>query len=156
VRFATCTRSDASRSLICCVSPIRPIDRLAAVVASRRENMRIEGHTDNVPIHNYHFSSNWELSVSRAAELVKLFIYRYNFALPRLSAAGYAELHPVVDNNSTDGRARNRRVDIVILNPTSFRVDSTTVKFAPSHLFFPSFCAKNGLFSKTTSRPLIA
>lgn len=101
------------------MSPIRPIDRLAAVLASRRENMRIEGHTDNVPIHNYHFSSNWELSVSRATELVKLFIYRYNFALPRLSAAGYAELHPVVDNNSTDGRARNRRVDIVILNPTS-------------------------------------
>jgi chemotaxis protein MotB len=98
---------------------MRSIDRLAAVLASRGENMRIEGHTDNVAIHNAHFRSNWELSTSRATELVKLFIYRYHVAPSRLSAAGYAEFHPVAENTSADGRARNRRVDIVILNPTN-------------------------------------
>jgi chemotaxis protein MotB len=100
-------------------SSVDSIDRLAAVLASRDENLRIEGHTDNVPIDNAHFPSNWELSTSRATELVKLFIYRYQFAPSRLSAAGYAEFHPVVENTSADGRARNRRVDIVILNPTN-------------------------------------
>jgi chemotaxis protein MotB len=95
------------------------VDRLAAVLASRGENMRIEGRTDNVPIHNAHFPSNWELSTSRATELVTLFIYRYQFAPSRLSAAGYAEFHPVAENNSADGRVRNRRVDIVILNPAN-------------------------------------
>jgi chemotaxis protein MotB len=59
------------------------------------------------------------LSTSRATELVKLFVYRYQFAPSRLSAAGYAEFHPVAENTSADGRARNRRVDIVILNPTN-------------------------------------
>jgi chemotaxis protein MotB len=95
------------------------VDRLAAVLASRGENMRIEGRTDNVPIHNAHFPSNWELSTSRATELVTLFICRYQFAPSRLSAAGYAEFHPVAENTSADGRVRNRRVDIVILNPAN-------------------------------------
>ena len=101
------------------VSSVGSVDRLAAVLASRSENMRIEGHTDNVPIHNAHFPSNWELSTSRATELVKFFMYRYQFTPSRLSAAGYLEFHPVAGNTSTDGRARNRRVDIVILNPAS-------------------------------------
>ena len=93
------------------------VDRLAEVLASRTESMRIEGHTDNVPIHNGHFASNWELSTARASELIKLFIERYRFAPARLSAAGFAEYHPVAPNDSAEGRARNRRVDIVILNP---------------------------------------
>lgn len=100
-------------------SSVGSIDRLAAVLSVRDENMRIEGHTDNVPIHNAHFPSNWELSTSRATEPVKLFIYRYQIAPSRLSAAGYAEFHPVAENTSADGRARNRRVDIVILNPSN-------------------------------------
>jgi flagellar motor protein MotB len=53
-------------------SSVGSIDGLVAVLASRSENMRIEGHTDNVPLHNTHFPSNWELSTSRATELVKL------------------------------------------------------------------------------------
>ena len=101
------------------VSSVGSVDRLAAVLVSCSENMRIEGHTDNVPIHNAHFPSNWELSTSRATELVELLIYRYQFTPSRLSAAGYAEFHPVAGNTSTDGRARNRRADIVILNPAS-------------------------------------
>jgi chemotaxis protein MotB len=94
------------------------IDRLAAVLKSRPESLRIEGHTDNVPIHNSRFQSNWELSTARASELIKLFITRYDFAPRRLSAAGYAEFHPVAPNTTPEQRARNRRVDIVILNPS--------------------------------------
>ncbi len=93
------------------------IDRLAAVLGSRGESLRIEGHTDNVPIHNLRFDSNWELSTARATELVKLFILRYTFDAERLSAAGFAQYHPVAPNDTPEDRARNRRVDIVILNP---------------------------------------
>lgn len=93
------------------------IDRLAAVLKPRTESMRIEGHTDNVPIHNAQFDSNWELSTARASELVKLLITKYGFSPNRLSAAGYAEYHPVDTNTTVEGRAHNRRVDIVILNP---------------------------------------
>ena len=93
------------------------IDRLAAVLASRPEFLRIEGHTDNIPIHNKRFDSNWELSSARATEMVKLFIEGYSIDPARLSAAGYAEFHPVSRNETPQGRAQNRRVDIVILNP---------------------------------------
>jgi chemotaxis protein MotB len=93
------------------------IDRLAAVLGSRTEALRIEGHTDDIPIHNKLFDSNWELSTARATELVKLFILHYQFDAARLSAAGFAQFHPVSLNDSDENRARNRRVDIVILNP---------------------------------------
>jgi len=98
-------------------SALNALDRLASVIAPRKESLRIEGHTDNVPIHNAHFPSNWELSTARATELVQLFIYRYHVMPSRLSAAGYAEFHPVADNSTAEGRSRNRRIDVVILNP---------------------------------------
>jgi chemotaxis protein MotB len=98
------------------------IDRLAAVLSSRPEFLRIEGHTDNIPIHNKRFDSNWELSSARATEMVKLFIEGYSIDPARLSAAGYAEFHPVSRNETPQGRAQNRRVDIVILNPTRLDV----------------------------------
>jgi chemotaxis protein MotB len=94
------------------------IDRLTAILASRSEFLRIEGHTDNVPIHSKRFDSNWELSSARATEMVKLFIESYGIDPARLSAAGYSEFHPVSRNETPEGRAQNRRVDIVILNPT--------------------------------------
>jgi len=98
-------------------SAMNAMDRLASVIAPRAESLRIEGHTDNVPIHNGRFPSNWELSTARATDLVQLFVYRYQVMPARLSAAGYAEFHPVADNATAEGRSRNRRVDIVILNP---------------------------------------
>jgi two-component system copper resistance phosphate regulon response regulator CusR len=86
------------------------------VIAPRRVRIRIEGHTDNVPIHNGRFDSNWELSTSRATEIIKLFIAKYRIAPDRLSASGYGEYYPVSPNDTLDGRATNRRVDLVILN----------------------------------------
>lgn len=130
----------ASGSSTMRASSVDSIDRLAAVLASRGESMRIEGHTDNVPIHNSHFPSNWERSTSRATELVRLFIYRYHFAPSRLSAAGFAEFHPVAENSSMDGRACNRRVDIVILNPANPDLMSPLLS-SPQATPSPSFSA---------------
>lgn len=96
-------------------SSLDAVDRLAAVLKNRQEMLRIEGHTDNVPIHNGQFRSNWELSTARAIELIKTFITRYDFSPDRLAAAGYAQYHPVDSNSTAEGRAHNRRVDIVVL-----------------------------------------
>jgi chemotaxis protein MotB len=90
-------------------------DRIADMLRQRDCRLRIEGHTDNVPIHTAQFPSNWELSTSRATEIVRLLIVRDGFGPNRLSAAGYAEYHPVATNLTAEGRGTNRRVDIVIL-----------------------------------------
>ncbi len=91
------------------------LDRIASSLSDRDCKLRIEGHTDNVPIHNARMASNWELSTARATELVRLLITRYKFAPDRLAAAGYAEYHPIATNDTPEGRALNRRVDLVIL-----------------------------------------
>jgi chemotaxis protein MotB len=80
--------------------------------------VRVEGHTDDVPIHTPRFASNWELSTARATSVVAFFL-REGLSASRLSAAGYAEFHPRVPNDSDVHRARNRRVDVVVLNPVT-------------------------------------
>ena len=89
------------------------------VIGPLRARVRIEGHTDNIPIHNARFDSNWELSTGRATEIIKLFIVRYAVAPVRLSASGYGEYFPVTSNDTPEGRNMNRRVDLVILNSTA-------------------------------------
>jgi chemotaxis protein MotB len=91
------------------------LDKVAAKLAAIPYDLRIEGHTDNVPIHTSQFDSNWELSTARASEFAKILIVRYRLAPARLSAAGYGEYHPVAGNDSADGRSQNRRVDIIVL-----------------------------------------
>ncbi|MFZ1916441.1 MAG: OmpA family protein [Terriglobales bacterium] len=90
-------------------------DRIANLLRQRNCRVRIEGHTDNIPIHNAQFSSNWELSTSRATEIVRLLIVREGYNPNRLGASGYAEFHPVASNATAEGRGLNRRVDIVVL-----------------------------------------
>jgi chemotaxis protein MotB len=90
-------------------------DRIATLLHERNCRVRIEGHTDNIPIHNAQFSSNWELSTSRATEIVRVLIVRDGYSPDRLSAAGYAEFHPIASNATSEGRGMNRRVDIVVL-----------------------------------------
>ncbi|MBT9329964.1 flagellar motor protein MotB [Paracidobacterium acidisoli] len=91
------------------------LDQIAEVLAASPWDIRIEGHTDNVPIHTAQFDSNWELSTARASELARFFILRHTIAPQRLSASGYAEFHPVASNATPEGRAVNRRVDIIVL-----------------------------------------
>ncbi len=95
------------------------VGQVAMAVKPFERPLRIEGHTDDVPISTREFRSNWELSTARAATVIRFLIERVEFDPRRLSAAGYAEFHPRVANDSPENRARNRRVDIVILEASS-------------------------------------
>ena len=90
--------------------------QFVSVIGPERMKIRIEGHTDNVPIHSRKFDSNWELSTSRATEIIKVFITHFGIDPIRLSASGYGEYYPVSPNDTEAGRSTNRRVDLVILN----------------------------------------
>jgi chemotaxis protein MotB len=92
--------------------------REAGFFSSGSATPRQEGHTDNVPIHNAEFDSNWELSSARATRIARIFLDMKAMPADRLSAAGYAEFHPVASNNTPEGRAQNRRVDLVVLPRT--------------------------------------
>ena len=95
---------------------IRAIGDLAALLQSQPHQIRVEGHTDDRPIRNQRFASNWELSTARATRVVQWLVEDGRIAPARLSAAGYAEYRPRVSNTEPEGRARNRRVDIVVLD----------------------------------------
>ncbi len=77
-------------------------------------NMNIEGHTDNVPIHTPEFPSNWELSAARATNVTRYLIEKLDFPPERLASGGYGEYHPVASNDTPVGRAKNRRVDVIV------------------------------------------
>ncbi|MGH2857150.1 MAG: flagellar motor protein MotB [Solirubrobacteraceae bacterium] len=79
----------------------------------QKHPITVEGNTDNQPIHSAQFPSNWELSTDRATTVVR-YLIAHDVADHRLSAAGYADLHPLASNATAAGRARNRRVDIVL------------------------------------------
>lgn len=87
---------------------------LADVLKKLPNSIDVEGHTDNIPINNDLYPSNWELSAARAASVVHLFT-RYGVNPQRLSSIGYAEFRPIANNSTAAGRVRNRRVKIVIL-----------------------------------------
>jgi chemotaxis protein MotB len=77
--------------------------------------VRVEGHTDNVPINTFQFPSNWHLSVARSMTTAYYLIERHHLRPEKISVVGYGEYRPIADNISSDGRGKNRRVDIVIL-----------------------------------------
>jgi chemotaxis protein MotB len=93
--------------------------RVGRVLIDLPNAVRVEGHTDNTPIRNARFESNWDLSTARATRVVAYFIVNIGIPPSRLSAAGYSEFHPRAANSTVDGRVRNRRVDIVILNAST-------------------------------------
>lgn len=92
--------------------------QIAASIANTPYSIRVEGHTDNVPIHTAEFDTNWELSAARATRIARIFLALKAVPPDRLSAAGFAEFHPVASNGTPEGRAQNRRVDVVILPRT--------------------------------------
>jgi chemotaxis protein MotB len=92
------------------------IEKVARAMKLIPNPARLEGHTDALPIHNSHFKSNWELSAARSIALLELLTKTFDVPADKISIAGYAETAPVADNETDDGRSRNRRVDIVILN----------------------------------------
>lgn len=98
---------------------IPTLRKIAAALGGSPYDLRVEGHTDNQPIHNDAFASNWELSTARAISIARLLLDLKAISPDRLSAAGYAEFHPVAGNDTAEGRAKNRRVDLLIMPRTS-------------------------------------
>jgi len=92
------------------------IKRIAAVLMQYGLDMRVEGHSDNVPIHNDEFASNWDLSTARAMAVAMMLIDQAGFDPRRMSIAGYAQYHPTASNDTPEGRRANRRVDIVVVS----------------------------------------
>jgi chemotaxis protein MotB len=92
------------------------IKRIAAVLMQYGLDMRVEGHSDNVPIHNAAFASNWDLSTARAMAVAMMLIDEAGFDPRRMSIAGYGEYHPTASNDTPEGRRANRRVDIVVVS----------------------------------------
>ena len=92
------------------------LEKVAAAIAKLPNPVRLEGHTDSVPIQTARFHSNWELSAARSIALLKLLATRFELPSERMSIAGYADTAPVASNETAQGRAFNRRADIVILS----------------------------------------
>ena len=98
---------------------LRSIGEVASVIRGLPNNVRLEGHSDSVPIHNSRFRDNWSLSAARSAAVLELLESQFEIPAGRLAIAAYADNHPLAANESAEGRARNRRVDIVILSQRS-------------------------------------
>lgn len=97
------------------------LDKIGQHLLRMPNHIRIEGHTDNRPMKSGRFQSNWELSTARATYIVSYLIDKLHYPPDRLSAAGYAEFRPVATNDTPEGRALNRRVDVVVLNERAMR-----------------------------------
>ncbi len=91
------------------------LDKVNILLNTISNDVRIEGHTDNRPISNYRFPSNWELSSARASRVVRYLIDNGDVEKDRFSAAGYGDTRPLVPNDSSANWAKNRRVEIVLL-----------------------------------------
>lgn len=89
--------------------------RIAKVLSKPGLELRIEGHSDNEPIHNDEFKSNWELSTARAMTVLLMLVNERGFDPRHISASGYGEYRPTADNSTAEGRRANRRVDLVVL-----------------------------------------
>jgi chemotaxis protein MotB len=100
------------------VSPgaIGAMEKVVRAIAKLPNPVRLEGHTDSVPIKTARFRSNWELSAARSIAIMELLATRFGLPRERMSIAGYANVAPVASNDTEAGRAKNRRVDIVILS----------------------------------------
>lgn len=97
-----------------------PVLKKVGDIISRTDfEVRIEGHTDDLPIKTVRYPSNWELSTARAVNVLRYFVETMGISSERLSAVGFSEFQPVVPNDSPESRARNRRVEIIFLNDGS-------------------------------------
>ncbi|BCG48880.1 Flagellar motor rotation protein MotB [Citrifermentans bremense] len=96
-------------------SSLALLDDVMGSLSGYSNMLRIEGHTDNVPISSAAFPSNWELSTARATNVLQHLV-KQDFEPERMSAAGYGEYHPVADNSNVEGRQKNRRIDIVLIS----------------------------------------
>ena len=112
------------------------IEKIADAIRPLPNAVRLEGHTDSIPIHNARFRSNWDLSAARGIAMLQLLTERYKIPDQRLAVVGFAETSPIDTNESAEGRARNRRVDVVVLNEKGAQAEppaaATPVRPAPA------------------------
>ncbi len=99
------------------------LDKIANEIADLPNQIRVEGHTDSLPISSFKFPSNWELSAARATAVVRYFVESHGFTPARISALGFGEFRPLAPNDTPENRARNRRVDIVLLTDALSRYE---------------------------------
>jgi chemotaxis protein MotB len=95
------------------------IQRIGTVLLEHGLDIRVEGHSDNQPIHNSEFQSNWELSTSRAITVLLLLVDQTKLDPARISVAGYAQYRPIASNTTEEGRRMNRRVDLVVVGSST-------------------------------------
>jgi chemotaxis protein MotB len=108
------------------------IEKIAQVIGPLANPLRLEGHTDSVPIHNSRFHNNWELSTARSIAMLELLSQRFQYPNERMSVAGFAENAPVDTNDTEEGRGHNRRVDLVVLSAEALNGEpATSVTAAP-------------------------
>jgi len=114
VSLASSTFFDPGEALIK-AQALPALEKICQVVVKLNRRLLIEGYTDNVPIHTARFPSNWELSATRASTIVRYMIARYRFDPSKLAAIGYADQRPLSPNDTPEHRAKNRRIDILIV-----------------------------------------
>ena len=95
---------------------VETLSKIAESLEKFQNPVLIEGHTDSMPIRTEKFPSNWELSTARATNIIKYLTEQHKFPPGRLSAVGYGEFMPIAQNDTPQGRAKNRRVDIIVLS----------------------------------------
>lgn len=100
------------------VSAARALDKIGDMLRESNRNLIIEGHTDNEPVHNTHFASNWELSALRATKVLRYLSLKKNIDPKRMAAIAYADQKPLQSNESEEGRSANRRIEILIVSET--------------------------------------
>lgn len=112
----------ATKTILAVTQPFRKL----------KNELRIEGHTDSVPIRSPRFPSNWELSTSRSTAVVRFLIDYGHISSTRISAAGFSDTKPVASNGTAEGRKRNRRVDIIVLKPSEDQPIGAGLPIQPS------------------------
>ena len=98
------------------IKSVDQIIKIGLALSKTNDYIRIEGNTDNIPISNSEFKSNWTLSVIRATNVAELFIAKCNIKPDKIAAVGYGEFRPLIANDTDANRSKNRRVDIIIVN----------------------------------------
>jgi len=101
------------------------IERIARILSQHGLELRVEGHSDNQPIHNAQFRSNWELSTARAMSVLGILVDGAHYDPKKVSVAGYGQYRPIADDATPEGRRMNRRVDLVVIGATPPRLPTS-------------------------------
>ena len=97
-------------------SAVSAVEKVASAILKLPNQIRLEGHTDNLPIHNAHFNDNWSLSSARSIAILHMLNEKFGVPEGRMAVSGYADVAPIASNDTEEGRAKNRRVDVIILS----------------------------------------